>query len=96
MLDSYFLYDGSPEVYFYRDTGCSNCNDTGFAGRITMHELFLMNDEVRSLVVKNVSILEIEKCAQESGFQGMRYDGIKKVLRGLTTIEEVERVCAAG
>ena len=54
-----------------------------------------MNNELRSLIANNTSIIEIEKTAQASGFKTLRYDGIKKVLRGLTTIDEIERVCAA-
>ena len=51
-----------------------------------------MNEEIRGLVAKGASILQIQECAQKYGFQTMRYDGIKKVLRGLTTIEEIDRV----
>ena len=53
-----------------------------------------MNHEVRSLIVKQASNLEIENAAQKSGFKTMRYDGIKKVLMGFTSIEEIDRVTA--
>ncbi len=80
------------EVYFYRAKGCSQCNQTGYAGRIAIHEVILVNDEMRGLMAHGASVFDIQQSARRTGFQTMRYDGLKKVLRGLTTLEEVERV----
>jgi len=93
-IEKYFIWDKKSKVYFYRGKGCLECNNAGYSGRIAIHELFIMNEEIRSLVARGASILEIEKTAQKLGFKTMRYDGLKKILRGLTTIDELERVVA--
>jgi len=54
-----------------------------------------MTTEIRSLVANSASIIDIERTAHESGFRPMRYDGLKKVHGGLTTISEVDRVVAS-
>ena len=91
-IEQYFICDKATDVYFYKGKGCPECNNTGYLGRLAIQEVFIMNEEIRSLVAKGASILEIEKTAKKSGFKTMRYDGLKKVLRGLTTIDELERV----
>jgi type IV pilus assembly protein PilB len=83
------------EIFFYRGVGCVQCNHSGYSGRIAIHEIVLISDEIRSLMARGAPVGEIQQLARKSGFQTMRYDGIKKVLRGLTTIEEVERVTIA-
>jgi type IV pilus assembly protein PilB len=88
----FYNWDGKREVLFYEGKGCPQCNHTGYFGRLAIHEIFIINDEVRELIAKGASILTIQECAKRYGFMNMRYDGIKKVLRGLTTIEEVDRV----
>ena len=80
------------EVFFYRPKGCSQCNHTGYSGRIAIHEVILVNDEMRGLMARGAPVIDIQQCARKTGFQTMRYDGLKKVLRGMTTLEEVERV----
>jgi len=90
--ENLFQLNGNREVYFYRGKGCTHCNNTGYAGRMAIHEVFLLSDEFRSLVSNSASVLEIAACARESGFKPLYYDGLKKVLRGLTTIEEINRV----
>ncbi|MBU0996011.1 MAG: GspE/PulE family protein [Proteobacteria bacterium] len=94
-IERYFIWNGQKKVTFYKGKGCLDCNHTGYTGRVAIHEIFIMTEEIRSMVAKNVSIIEIEKKAKQSGFETLRYDGLKKVLRGLTTIDELERVTAA-
>jgi len=94
-IERLFIWDGKKEVFFYRGKGCTECNHIGYSGRLAIHEIFIMNEEVRALIAKAASILEIQECARKYGFQTMRYDGLKKVLRGLTTLEEVDRVTIA-
>ncbi|MFH1139745.1 MAG: GspE/PulE family protein [Pseudomonadota bacterium] len=83
------------EVAFYRPRGCSKCDGLGYRGRLPIHEVFIMNDRIRSMVARGASILDIQEEARTSGFKTMRYDGLKKVLRGLTSLTEVERATAA-
>jgi type IV pilus assembly protein PilB len=89
-MDRLFEWDGHTDVPFYRGKGCEDCQHTGFLGRLAIHEVFILNDEMRSLIARNASILDIQECAVRYGFRTMHYDGIKKVVRGLTTLEEVE------
>ena len=90
-VDRLFVHDGTHEVFFYRARGCSQCDESGYNGRIAIHEIFIITEEIRRMVARDASILEIQECARRSGFKTMHYDGIKKVLRGLTSIEEIDR-----
>ena len=92
VMDEYFEWDGQTPVSLCRPKGCIRCNNTGFLGRIAIHEIFLISDEVRSMISRRIPMIEIEASALNAGYETMRYDGFKKVLRGLTTIEEVNRV----
>ncbi len=85
---------GNRTVNMWRGRGCDACHHTGYAGRLAIHEVFMLTEEVRHLVARNASILDIEALAQEHGYRPMIHDGLKKVLRGLTTLAEVERVTA--
>jgi len=71
---------------------CEECNMTGYKGRIAIFEAFLRNDELETLILKKPSIPEIKKAAKNQGMLTMYQDGILKVLEGVTTIEEIERV----
>jgi type II secretory ATPase GspE/PulE/Tfp pilus assembly ATPase PilB-like protein len=71
---------------------CKACNFTGYKGRIALFEAIVMDDDIRELILKNPSIPEIIRMARGKGFVSMYQDGIIKVLEGVTTIEEVERV----
>jgi len=76
----------------YRGAGCSACNDTGFKGRMGIYELLVMNDSIRELVMKNASGSALRRKAKEFGMRTLKEDGLEKVKRGYTTIEEVLRV----
>jgi general secretion pathway protein E len=73
----------------YRAVGCPNCVNTGYLGRVGIHELLLMDDEIRSLVMKSVDASTIKKAAMARGMMTLREDGVQKALRGMTTLEEV-------
>lgn len=72
--------------------GCQYCNFTGFRGRIAIFEAFLIDDEMEKFILTSPSIRTLRKLAVKKGMVLMRQDGFIKVLQGLTTIEEVERV----
>ncbi len=91
-IERHFRWDGEMTVEICRPVGCDHCNGTGYMGRLAIHELFIIDEATRELIAHRASILEIQKHAFERGFKTLRYDGFKKVLRGLTTIEEVDRV----
>jgi len=77
---------------FYRGTGCDKCNQSGYRGRAAIYELLPVNDAVRELILQGASSGEIQKCAMGQGMMPMRNDGFKKVVVGLTTIDEVMRL----
>jgi type IV pilus assembly protein PilB len=83
---------GNRTVKMWHGRGCDACHGTGYAGRLALHELFMTTDEIRHLIARNAAPLDIQALAQEHGYRPMIYDGLKKVLRGLTTLAEVERV----
>ncbi|MCX6760609.1 MAG: GspE/PulE family protein [Candidatus Nealsonbacteria bacterium] len=72
--------------------GCEKCNKMGFAGRIALFEILLMTDSLADVILKEPSEANILKEAKAQGMITMKQDGILKVLRGVTTIEEVLRV----
>ena len=91
MLQRYFNDDGLTEVPFFRGRGCAACRQTGYKGRVAFHELVLITEEIRTLISENRSVQEISRAAAKVGYKPLRYDGLKKVLLGLTTIDEIEQ-----
>lgn len=90
VLRKYFEDEGLTDVPFYRGRGCAACRNTGYKGRIAFHELVLITEEIRTLISDGKSAQEITRAAAKVGFKPLRYDGLKKVLLGLTTIDEIE------
>jgi general secretion pathway protein E len=74
---------------FYRPKGCDRCANTGFMGRRGIYELLLMDDAVGPLVLKNADAQTVKRAAIEQGMDSLRDDGARKVLSGLTSVEEV-------
>jgi type IV pilus assembly protein PilB len=68
---------------------CPECRGSGYKGRMAIHELMIMNDEIRSLVMRHASASEIREVARRTGMRTLREDGMRKVALGLTTIEQV-------
>ncbi len=89
-LAKYFHEEGLTEVPFFRGRGCPACRHTGYKGRIAFHELVLVTEEIRTLISEGRSVQEITRAAAKVGYKPLRYDGLKKVLLGLTTIDEIE------
>jgi type IV pilus assembly protein PilB len=81
--------------HFYRGEGCERCGGTGYRGRIGIHEFLRITYPLRDAMLRQANYLELRAIAVREGFQDMRYDGFKKSLRGLTTIEEVVEATVA-
>jgi type IV pilus assembly protein PilB len=94
VLNGLFYNRTKVPVYFYRGRGCPHCEQKGYKGRIAIHEIFVLTDHIRELITSRSPFLEMQKEALRLGFRSMRYDGVMKVMQGLTTLEEVERVTA--
>lgn len=73
-------------------SGCDACNNTGFKGRIGIYEAILSNAKIESIVINNPSEREIRKVADDQGILTLRQDGVLKILNGITSIDEVNRV----
>lgn len=72
--------------------GCKYCNNTGYRGRVGIFEAFLIDDDMENFIDKNPSIADLRAKAIKKGFVTMYQDGLIKVLEGVTTIEEIDRV----
>jgi type II secretory ATPase GspE/PulE/Tfp pilus assembly ATPase PilB-like protein len=77
------------ELTFYAAKGCGQCSNTGFRGSIGIFELFIPNEKVQEKLIARASAQELQTAATETGFLALRLDGMSKVSRGLTTLEEV-------
>ena len=75
--------------------GCDACQQLGYSGRLAIHELLTVNDEIRELVSRRASEHAIRKAARNAGMRTLVEDGIFKAAQGLTTLDEVVRVVAA-
>lgn len=82
------LSEGETPV-LYKGKGCSKCNYLGYRGRTAIHEIMVMNDTLRQMVLDRASAAAMKKKAREFGMRTLREDGIKKALMGITTLEEV-------
>ena len=87
-------YDAQPRELF-RGSGCVDCAETGFRGRLGIHELVVVNADVRQLICEGAPVASIEAAARREGYRPLRYDGLKKILLGLTTTAEVKRTTIA-
>lgn len=79
----------------YKAVGCPSCSNSGYAGRTVVHELMVIDDEIRHLIIKSMDGGTIKKKAVEKGMRTLREDGIGKVMQGITTIEELMRATQA-
>jgi len=80
------------KLKLYRGKGCDYCKNTGYRGRTAIFEIVRINDEIRSMIMKNSSSNEIKETAIKNGMRTLLDSGIEKALEGITTIDEVLRV----
>ena len=76
----------------YRPIGCSACSKTGYKGRLALHEVMAVSEDIERMAVEHASALAISKVALEQGMITLREDGLRKVKAGITSIEEILRV----
>ncbi|MFO7870827.1 MAG: ATPase, T2SS/T4P/T4SS family [Kiritimatiellia bacterium] len=84
--------DSMGNAKFYHGRGCPNCNFTGYKGRLALFEIMVLNDDLRGMIVHQQPANEIRHKAVEHGLVTLRNDGWRRVLQGMTTVEEVVRV----
>ncbi|MBE0476024.1 MAG: Flp pilus assembly complex ATPase component TadA [Coriobacteriia bacterium] len=91
MIEAGYAEDALPEKLF-RAVGCQKCGNTGYRGRMGVHEVMLITEEIRRLTVEEASAEEIKRVATEQGMLTLRQDGLEKARLGQTSIEEICRV----
>ena len=79
------------QAKFYHGKGCDQCKGTGYKGRTAIHEILVINDKIRDLIYLNSSMLTIKETARSLGFENIFEDAVKKLLNGITTIQEIQR-----
>jgi len=80
------------EVQLYRGRGCPECSGTGYRGRTGIYEIFTLDDTARHMINAQVSAAELRAEARRLGMRSLREDGLRKVVAGITTLDEVFRV----
>jgi general secretion pathway protein E len=87
--DLFESFDVTQRPLFYKAKGCSQCTNTGYTGRRGIYELLLVDDAVGPLILRKADSQAIKRVAQDMGMDTLRDDGARKVLAGMTTVEEV-------
>ena len=92
--DAHFdvLFAGSSKQLF-RTKGCAACGNSGYKGRIGVHELLLGSDEIRGQIQRRAPVSEIRASAMRQGMATLLQDGVAKVLQGLTDYRQIAAVC---
>lgn len=86
------LLDGASPAVLYRPRGCAACSQTGYRGRSGIYELMKVDDEMRRLIHDRASEQILWNRAQQTGMRSLRQDGVRLVLSGKTSLEELLRV----
>ncbi len=84
--------DGEPIPTLFRPVGCPACSKTGYKGRMALHEVMPLSEELERLTVEHAAASQISSVAREQGMVTLRNDGMAKVLKGNTSIDEILRV----
>lgn len=98
--DSRKLFPGAEKFFtrgkttLYKGKGCDSCGNTGYRGRVGIHELLVVTPEIEELIINQATSTEINTLARKQGMKLMFEDGFEKVMSGITTIEELVRMAA--
>jgi len=77
----------------YKAKGCEACSNTGYKGRVGLHELLLASDNIKKLIQEHARVAEILAVSLEEGMRTLKMDGVEKVLQGITDMPQVRAVC---
>ncbi|OGS17437.1 MAG: hypothetical protein A2219_07755 [Elusimicrobia bacterium RIFOXYA2_FULL_50_26] len=89
-LDFFHKYNiDTSKAVFYRGRGCDTCSGTGYKGRAGIHELMTMDDQLRSLILKEIAAGPVRELARRNGMRTLLEDGLVKVTMGITSVEEI-------
>jgi general secretion pathway protein E len=84
-----------PDATIFKAVGCPSCSQSGYSGRTVIHELMIVDDTIRSLIVRNSDAGTVKRAAIQNGMATLREDGVNKVLQGHTTVDELMRATSA-
>ncbi len=76
---------------FYTGRGCEHCNNSGYIGRTAIFEIFIVDEEIRELIDRGISIHELKTVAKKKGMKSLVEDGIEKSILGITSLDEIIR-----
>ena len=94
LLDNWHeLYGQDGKLFFHRAKGCEKCNQTGYKGRVGLHELLVADDTIKRLIQERARVSEIFSAGLQSGLRTLKMDGMEKIMLGLTDIKQVRAVC---
>jgi type IV pilus assembly protein PilB len=79
------------DLTFFKGTGCDACNGSGLKGRQGIYEVMAMTQRLRKLILQNMGVQELKEAAVQDGMLTLRMDGLLKILKGITTVEQVVR-----
>ena len=82
------------ELTFMKGSGCDTCSGTGYKGRAGLYEVMALSPELRRMILRGASVADIRDQAVVEGMLTLRMDGMKKIERGVTTLEEVVKETA--
>ena len=96
LIDAGFTAAEAKVVKIMKGEGCPVCRNTGYKGRTGLYEVMEIDDELRELILVGASSMELKKKSMEHGMITLRRSGLRKVMQGMTTLEEVERESVHG
>ena len=84
----------SNDFTLMKKVGCEYCNQTGYRGRIAIHEMLIGTEAIKRAIRRQASAAEIEKLQLKDNMRTLKMDGVQKIFQGLTDLTQVMRVCA--
>lgn len=91
-MQEFLELQGLGGATLFKGKGCDRCRKTGYVGRLGIYELLVMDDTLRDMVTRNPDVTSLRKYCRERGLVTLREDGMQKVMKGLTTVDEILRV----
>jgi len=89
-------HDQATEAVFMKGRGCQKCRGTGYKGRMGVFEVMVIDEEIEQMIYENCTLVDLRNKAYDLGMRTLREDGIRKVIAGMTTIEEVLKATVSG
>jgi type IV pilus assembly protein PilB len=91
LIDIGFTPEEAETTTAYKGRGCQICNNTGYKGRVGLFEVLEVSDEIREMILTGASAIELKRQAVDEGMVTLRRSGLRKIMDGITTIDEVVR-----